>query len=63
MPPFFARLARCGVPIYQKKIGTDIPKDEIVRLSDENGFFALGQAVSLDDGEAIKPIRQFDITP
>ena len=63
LPPFFARLARCGVPIYQKKIGTDIPKDEIVKLSDENGFFALGQAVSLDDGEAIKPIRQFDITP
>lgn len=61
LPPFFARLARCGVPIYQKKIGVSVPTGEIVRFSDEKGFFALGEAMTADDGEVIKPIRQFDI--
>ncbi len=61
LQPFFSRLARCGVSLYQKKIGTDIPEGEIVKLSDEKGFFALGQS-TVDDGEKmIKPIRQFDI--
>lgn len=61
LAPFFARLARCGAPIYQRKIGTSFPVGEIVRISDEKGFFAIGEAVSLEDGEAIKPIRQFEI--
>lgn len=61
LPPFFARLARCGVPIYQKKIGVSVPMGEIVRFSDEKGFFALGEAMSSDEGDIIKPIRQFDI--
>jgi len=61
LPPFLARLARCGVPIYQKKIGVSVPTGEIVRFSDEKGFFALGEAMTADDGEVIKPIRQFDI--
>ena len=61
LAPFFSRLARCGAPIYQRKIGTAFPAGEIVRLSDEKGFFAIGEAVVLEDGEAIKPIRQFEI--
>ena len=60
LPPFFARLARNGLPIYQKKIKTDIKEGERVALFDENGFFALGESVMLEDGAAIKPIKQFD---
>ena len=59
--PFFARLARCGVEIYLKKIGEDIPLGETVRLYDEKGFFAIGEVRDFDGGRAIKPIRQFDV--
>lgn len=61
LPPFFARLARCGVEIYLKKIGLSLPVGEIVRLCDEGGFFAVGEVREFEAGTAIKPIRQFDI--
>jgi len=61
LSPFFARLARCGVEIYLKKIGLDIPLGELVRLKDEKGFFALGEVRDFETGRAIKPIRQFDV--
>ena len=61
LQPFFSRLARCGVSLYQRKIGTDIPEGEIVKLGDENGFFALGQSVISDGEKMIKPIRQFSV--
>ena len=61
LPPFFARLARCGVEIYLKKIGLNLPVSERVTLYDENGFFALGEVRDFTEGAAIKPIRQFDI--
>lgn len=61
LPPFFSRLARCGVEIYLKKIKMDIPTGETVRLTDEKGFFALGEVREFDSGRAIKPIRQFDV--
>lgn len=57
--PFFARLARAGQQIYLKKIGQSLPIGEIVRLSDESGFFAIGEVKEFEDGIAIKPIRQF----
>lgn len=57
--PFFARLARAGQQIYLKKIGQSLPLGEIVRLSDESGFFAIGEVKEFEDGMAIKPIRQF----
>lgn len=57
--PFFARLARAGQQIYLKKIGQSLPVGEIVRLSDESGFFAIGEVKEFEDGMAIKPIRQF----
>lgn len=57
--PFFARLARAGQQIYLKKIGQSLPIGEIVRLSDESGFFAIGEVKEFEDGMAIKPIRQF----
>ena len=59
LPEFFARLARCGQEIYLKKIKLDAPEGEIFRLSDEQGFFAVGEVREFDDGLAIKPIRQF----
>ena len=61
LAPFFARLARCGVEIYLKKIGMDIPLGDTVTLYDENGFFALGEVRLFDGGAAIKPIKQFDV--
>ena len=61
LSPFFSRLARCGVEIYLKKIGENLPVGEMVRLSDERGFFALGEVREFAGGLAIKPIRQFDV--
>ena len=61
LPPFFARLARCGAPIYIKKIGLELDLGTRVKLFDEKGFFALGEAEDTPDGRAIRPIRQFDV--
>lgn len=60
LSPFFARLARCGVEIYLKKLGILLDMGERVTLFDENGFFALGEVRDYPDGAAIKPIKQFD---
>jgi tRNA pseudouridine55 synthase len=61
LPPFFARLARCGQPIYAKKLCLHIEVGERVKFYDENGFFAIGEAMLFDGEIAIKPIRQFDV--
>lgn len=61
LTPFFARLARCGVEIYLKKIGIELEVGERVTLFDENGFFALGEVRDFDGSPAIKPIKQFDV--
>jgi tRNA pseudouridine55 synthase len=61
LSPFFARLARCGVEIYLKKIGIDGACGKRYKLFDENGFFALGEVREFEDGLAVKPIKQFDI--
>ena len=59
LPVFFARLAHSGLEIYLKKINLDLPLGARVRLSDEQGFFALGEVRKFEQGSAIKPIRQF----
>ena len=59
LPEFFARLAHSGLEIYQKKIGAAYPPGARVRLSDEQGFFAVGEVREYEQGTAIKPIRQF----
>ena len=59
LPDFFARLAHSGLEIYLKKIDRFIPEGTRVRLSDKDGFFAVGEVKAFDDGLAIKPIRQF----
>ena len=61
LEPFFARLARCGVEIYLKKIKKSIPIGTRVTLWDEQGFFALGEVRDFDGSDAIKPIKQFDV--
>ncbi|MBR5322017.1 MAG: tRNA pseudouridine(55) synthase TruB [Clostridia bacterium] len=64
LPPFFEKLAKSGLEIYAKKIyisPDSIPTGTRVRLCDENGFFALGEARDYPDGRAIKPIKQFII--
>ena len=60
LSPFFSRLAHSGLEIYLKKINLDLPEGTRVRLSDENGFFALGEVREYENGLAIKPIRQFE---
>lgn len=59
LPAFFSKLAHSGLEIYLHKIKVDLPIGTIVRLSDEGGFFALGEVREFDGGKAIKPIRQF----
>ena len=61
LSPFFARLARCGVEIYLKKIGVTADVGERFTLYDERGFFALGEVRLFDGGLAVKPIKQFDV--
>ena len=60
LPAFFAKLAHSGLEIYLKKINLDLPLGTLVRLSDKDGFFALGEVREYEDGLAIKPIRQFE---
>ena len=59
LPPFFEKLARAGLEIYEKKIGVFPPLGSRVRLIGADGFFAIGEAMEFEGGEAIKPIKQF----
>lgn len=59
LPPFYARLARCGAPIYQRKIGVCLPVGTRVRMADEKGFFAVAEVTELPDGLAFKSLKQF----
>ena len=46
--------------IYQKKIRTDHPIGQRVRIKDENGvFFAIGEVREYTDGSAVKAIKTF----
>ena len=59
LPAFYAKLAHSGLEIYLKKIGLDLPLGARVRMMDADGFFALGEVREYEEGNAIKPIRQF----
>jgi tRNA pseudouridine55 synthase len=59
LPAFYAKLAHSGLEIYLKKIDLDLPLGARVRMSDGDGFFALGEVREFEGGNAIKPIRQF----
>lgn len=56
---FFSRLAHSGVELYLSKLGISLSLGERVRLSDKDGFFAIGEVREFENGLAIKPIRQF----
>ena len=59
LPPFFARLARNGAPIYQKKVGVSLPEKSRVRLSDADGFFAVAESRETADGMAFCLLKLF----
>lgn len=61
LPPFFERLARCGVEIYLNKISFEGEVSERVTLWGGGKFFALGEVREFDTGLAIKPIKQFEV--
>lgn len=56
---FFLKLCRSGQEIYQKKIGTNHPTGQRVRLYDNDGFFGLGEVREYENGTGIKAIKQF----
>ncbi len=59
LPPFFARLAKNGLPIYLKKIGRTDAEGTYLRMCDADGFFALGRVEMCEEGVAIRPQKQF----
>ena len=59
---FYAKLARNGCEIYERKIGTNFAMGEKLRVYDKNGFFAVGEVREYDEGLAIKLLKRFDIT-
>ena len=59
LPPFFARLAQNGQPVYLRKIGLSRPLGTRVRLYGERGFFAVSEVREAEDGIALCPLRQF----
>ena len=60
LPPFFARLARSGAPIYQKKIGTAFPLGERVAFYDGEDFFGLAESATDADGATVlRSLRLF----
>ncbi len=59
LPPFFARLAKNGLPIYLKKIGRADAEGTYLRMCDAEGFFALGRVEMCEEGLAIRPQKQF----
>lgn len=62
LPAFYEKLSRSGCEIYQKKIGSDFPTGQRVRMADAGGhFYALGEVRDYPDGSAIKAIKMFEI--
>jgi hypothetical protein len=59
LPAFYARLARNGCEIYQKKIRTALPVGTVVRMIHDGVFFALGEVRDYPDGSAVKAIKIF----
>ena len=62
LPEFFEKLCRGGCELYQKKLRTDHPVGQRVRLCRADGsFFALGEVREYPDGSAIKSIKLFEL--
>ena len=56
---FYSRLCHSGCEIYQSKIKTAYPVDTFIRISDKDGFFALGQVKQYESGTALKALKLF----
>lgn len=61
LSPFYARLARNGCEIYQKKISTQFPTGILVRMYRDGEFFALGKVADYPDGSAVKAVKIFSL--
>ncbi len=59
---FYAKLARNGCEIYEKKIGAHFPLGAQLRVYDRDGFFAVGEIREYPDGLALKLRKRFDLT-
>ena len=56
------KLSRNGCEIYQKKIKTNFPVGNCVRMCDAKGaFYALGEIKEYPEGSAVKAIKLFDL--
>ena len=58
---FFAKLAKSGAAIFQKKIGTSFAEGTAVKIKHRGELIALGKVLELDGASAIKPIKMFVI--
>ena len=59
LSPFFEKLFRGGCEIYQKKIGSSVPKDAVVRIYAAGQFIALAKEAAYPDGSALKLLKLF----
>ncbi len=59
LPSFYSRLAHNGAEIYQKKIKTDFQTGTLLKMYDENGFFAVGRVDEYENGSAIHVLKLF----
>ncbi len=62
LPGFYEKLCRNGCEIYQKKLRTDYPVGQKLRLcSDDGVFFAIGEIRDFPEGSAAKAIKFFNL--
>lgn len=56
---FYAKLIRGGTELYQKKLRTDYPVGQLLRLRCKGEFIALGRVTEYESGTAVKPEKLF----
>ncbi len=56
---FYTRLLHNGQAVLNKKLSVSLPCGTRVRLFDSDGFFALGEVVETDEGDAVKTLKLF----
>ncbi|MBQ7318605.1 MAG: tRNA pseudouridine(55) synthase TruB [Clostridia bacterium] len=62
LSPFYYKLCRNGCAVAQKKLHLALPPGTRVRMyTPERTFFALGEIVLTDEGEALKTVKVFTI--
>ncbi len=56
---FYGKLIRGGTELYQKKLKTDYPVGQLIRLRCKGEFIALGRIAEYEAGTAVKPEKLF----